>query len=122
MGMKVAKFSQPSTLSQSTTSKRRPVSNDQIANNEVEIEFFNRTKNVVNVWVEPACFCLDLDANTEYKLVARDRFFRLEIDHNAHLIFYLQHSFGFKLFKRAAVIQPVNPNDWILDFDCSDIN
>lgn len=98
------------------------MSKDQLINKLVEIEFFNRTKNVVNVWVEPTCFSINLDNNTEYKLVTHERNFRLEIDHNTDLIFYLEYSFGFKLFKRAAVAQPINPNEWILDFDCSDIN
>src|SRR5258708_24154225 len=59
---------------------------------------------------------------TEYKLVTEERFFRLEFDHNARLIFYLQYSFGFQLFKRAAPAQLDIPNEWVLDFDWSDIN
>ena len=87
-----------------------------------EIEFFNRAKSLVSVWIEPTCFSLDLEDDTEYRLVTHDQFFRLEIGHNPQLIFYLQYSFGFKLFKRPAAAGAVNPNEWILDFDCSDIN
>jgi len=98
------------------------MSADQIPSKPIEIEFFNRTKSIVNVWVEPTCVSIDLDDNTEYKMVTEERFFRLEFDENGQLIFYLQYSFGFKLFKRPASAMVHNPNEWILEFDWSDIN
>ena len=98
------------------------MSADQKANKPVEIEFFNRTKSMVTVNVEPTCVSIDLDDNTEYKMVTGERFFRLEFDDHGQLIFYLQYSFGFQLFKRAASPMLHNPNEWILEFDWSDIN
>jgi len=88
----------------------------------VDIEFFNRTNTLRNIWVEPACTSIDLDKETEYKIVTHDRFFRMEFDNNNQVIFYLQYSFGFKLYKRPTSDDVTNKNAWVLDYDCSDIN
>lgn len=88
----------------------------------VDIEFFNRTNALKNIWVEPACTSIDLDNDTEYKIVTHDRFFRIEFDKDNQVIFYLQYSFGFKLYKRPASDDVTNKNEWVLDYDCSDIN
>ena len=88
----------------------------------VEFEFSNRTKTTVNVWVELACVEIDLDDITEYKIVSHDRSFRIEFDVNNKVTFYLQYSFGFKLFKRPISKDVKNELEWTLDYDCSDIN
>lgn len=88
----------------------------------VDIEFSNRTNTLTNIWVEPACTSIDLDKDTEYKIVSHDRFFRMEFDKDNQVVFYLQYSFGFKLYKRASSADVVNKNEWLLDYDCSDIN
>jgi hypothetical protein len=88
----------------------------------VDIEFYNRSNILKNIWVEPTCISIDLESDTEYKIVTHDRFFRMEFDENNQVIFYLQHSFGFKLYKRPASKEVINQNEWILDNDCSDIN
>lgn len=88
----------------------------------VDIEFSNRTNTLTNIWVEPSCTSIDLDKDTEYKIVSHDRFFRMEFDKDNQIIFYLQYSFGFKLYKRASTSEVVNKNEWLLDYDCSDIN
>lgn len=87
----------------------------------IDIEFSNRTKQTVNIWVELACVSIDLNQETEYKITTHDRYFRMEFDENNRVVFYLQYSFGFKLYKR-----PISKNnssqEWQLDYDCSDIN
>ena len=88
----------------------------------IEIEFFNRTRNVMNIWVEPTCVSIDLVDNMEYKIISHDKSFRIEFDKEGQIIFYLQYSFGFKLYKRTTNGEIINKADWILDFDCSDIN
>jgi hypothetical protein len=87
----------------------------------VDIVFANRTDNKKIVWVEPTCVEFEIDENAEFRIVTHDKFFRIEFD-NDRVIFYLQHSFGFKLYKRSTSEEIVNPNSWILDFDTSDIN
>ena len=88
----------------------------------VEFEFSNRTKTTVNVWIELACVEVDLDDITEYKIISHDRSFRIEFDENSKVTFYLQYSFGFKLFKRPISKDAKNELEWTLDYDCSDIN
>jgi len=88
----------------------------------VDIEFSNRTNTLTNIWVEPACTSIDLHKDTEYKIVSHDRFFRIEFDKDNQVILYLQYSFGFKLYKRPSSADAVNKNEWLLDYDCSDIN
>ena len=88
----------------------------------VDIEFANRTDRNKRVWVELACQEFEIDPNTEYRIVTHDKFFRIEFDSNDSIIFYLQYSFGFKLYKRPVSEEIKNPHDWILDYDTSDIN
>jgi hypothetical protein len=87
-----------------------------------DIEFANRTDQKKVVWVEPTCVEFDIDAHTEYRIVTHDKFFRIEFDSNDSIIFYLQYSFGFKLYKRPVSEEIPNPNSWILDDDTSEIN
>src|ERR1700761_6357714 len=86
----------------------------------VEIEFANRTNTIKHVWVEMACVDLELDAQTEYKIVTHDKFFRMEFDTDGGIIFYLQYTFGFKLYKRPTSREV--KNSWELYIDYSDIN
>jgi len=88
----------------------------------VDIEFANRTDRKKRVWVEPTCAEFEIDANTEYRIVTHDRFFRIDFDSDDSMIFYLQYSFGFKLYKRPTSKEVKNPNGWTLDYDTSDIN
>ncbi len=88
----------------------------------VDIEFANRTDQKRGVWVEPACIEFELDAHSEYKIVTHDKFFRIEFDKDDRIVFYLQYSFGFKLFKRPTSQEVINPNEWTLDQDTSEIN
>ena len=88
----------------------------------VDIEFANRTDNPKRVWVELTCIEFELDKQTEYKILTHDKFFRIEFDSDNSIIFYLQYSFGCKLFKRPVSDEMRNPNEWILDLDFSDIN
>lgn len=88
----------------------------------VDIEFANRTDQKKTLWVEPTCTEFELDAQTEYKILTHDKFFRIEFDKDDFIVFYLQHSFGFKLYKRPTSKEITNPNEWILDQDTSDIN
>ena len=88
----------------------------------VEIEFSNKTNNLKNIWVEPICMSIDLDHETEYKIITDDRFFRIEFDKDDQVIFYLQYRFGFKLYKRLISIDVINKNEWLLDSDYSEIN
>jgi hypothetical protein len=88
----------------------------------VIIEFANRTDIPRLIWVEPSCISIEIDANTEYQIVTHDKTFRMEFDKEETLVFYLQYSFGFKLFKRPTSVKAINPNVWILDMDTSEIN
>ncbi len=88
----------------------------------VDIEFSNRTNTLKNIWIEPACTSINLDHETEYRIVTHDKFFRMEFDNDNQVIFYLQYSFGFKLYKRLRSDEVVNKNEWIIDYDCSHIN
>ncbi|WP_207430892.1 hypothetical protein [Sabulibacter ruber] len=87
-----------------------------------EIEFANHSENKKSVWVEPTCIEFELDTQTEYKIVTHDKFVRLEFDGDGNLIFYLQHSFGFKLYKRPASKEVKNRHEWEPDNDTSEIN
>lgn len=88
----------------------------------VEIEFGNRTDEKKTLWIEPTCVEFELDAQTEYKIITHDKYFRIEFDKDDLIVFYLQYSFGFKLYKRPTSKEIINPNDWILDIDTSEIN
>lgn len=88
----------------------------------VEIEFSNRTEQKKKVWVEPTCVEFELDALTEYKIVTHDKCLRMEFDKDDFIVFYLEHSFGFKLYKRPISIDIINSNEWILEEDLSVIN
>lgn len=88
----------------------------------VEFEFANQTSEKKTVWVEPTCVEIELDSDTEFKIVTHDKFFRAEFDDKGGLIFYLQQSFGFKLYKRQASKEIANSNVWELDVDTSDTN
>lgn len=87
----------------------------------VDIEFANRANTKRRVWVEPTRVEFEVDGRTEYRIVTHDKYFRIEFD-GERIIFYLQLSFGFKLFKRPLSTEPVNPHEWKLDHDTSDIN
>ena len=73
------------------------------------------------MWVEPTCIEFELDDMTEYKIVTHDKFFHIRFDEE-YLTFFLQYSFGFKLFKRPVSEELRNPFDWELEMDTSDIN
>ena len=88
----------------------------------VDIEFANRTDQKKKVWVEPACTEFELDSQTEYRILTHDKFFRIEFDKDDFIVFYLQHSFGFKLYKRPTSKEVINSNEWTLDQDTSEIN
>jgi hypothetical protein len=87
-----------------------------------EIEFANRGELPKKVWVELACCDLTIDAKTEYKIVTHDKAFRIEFDTDGGIIFYLQYSFGYKLYKRAVDNNFRTDRTWELDFDWSEIN
>ena len=85
--------------------------------NLVEIVFANRTKQTVNIWIELAALPIDLDENTEYKMITHERRFRMEFDKDNQMVFYLEYCFGFKLYKRIISSQ----GEWMLELDLSDI-
>lgn len=87
-----------------------------------EIEFANRTDQKKTLWIEPNCIEFSLDAQTEYKISTHGKFFRIEFDKDDFIVFYLQYSFGFKLYKRSTSKEAINPNEWRLDQDMSEIN
>lgn len=88
----------------------------------IEIEFANRSDEKKTLWIEPTCVEFTLDAQMEYKILTHDKSFRIEFDREDFITFYLQHSFGFKLYKRTASKEVKNPNEWELDQDTSEIN
>jgi hypothetical protein len=88
----------------------------------VEIEFANRTDIKKFVWVEPTCVSIEIDAQTEYKILTHDKTFRIEFDKDETIIFYLQYSFGFILYKRLVSETNPNLNSWKVDIDLSEIN
>ncbi len=81
----------------------------------VNIAFSNKTKKKIFIWVEPTCVSIDLDANTEYKIVSHERYFSMDFNEDNNIVFWLEYSFGFQLYKRIGA-------DWTLDYDCSEIN
>ncbi len=87
----------------------------------IDIEFVNSTNEKKRVWVEPSCVEFEIDANTEYKILTHDKFFRIDFRSQDLIIFYLQYTFGLKLYKREISTEIRNPNKWILDQDYSDI-
>lgn len=87
-----------------------------------EIEFANRSKTAKQVWIEPTADELELDAETEYKIITHDKFFRIEFDADGDLTFYLQYAFGFKLYRRPTSGELKNPHKWELFLDTSDVN
>jgi len=90
--------------------------------NIIEIEFSNRTNTLQNIWVEPICLSIELDSKAEYKVVTHDKSFRIEFDEKNQVVFYLQYTFGFKLYKRLTSLEVINGNQWIIDEDYSEIN
>jgi hypothetical protein len=88
----------------------------------VDLVFSNNTDQKKTLWIEPTCVEVALDAKTEYKILTHDKFFRIKFDKDDFIVFYLQHSFGFKLYKRATSKEITNPNEWELDHDTSEIN
>ncbi len=86
------------------------------------IEFANRIEIIKYVWVDPSCVSIEIDSNTEYQVITHDKTFRIEFDKNETIIFYLQYTFGFKLYKRQVSKNIRNSNPWILDIDFSEIN
>jgi hypothetical protein len=88
----------------------------------VDIEFANRTEQKKTLWVEPTCTEFELDTQTEYKILTHDKFFRIEFDKDDFIVIWLQHSFGFKLYKRPTSKEVINPHEWTLEQDTSEIN
>jgi len=88
----------------------------------VDVEFSNRTNKTKSIWVELACVEIDVDPHTEYRILTHDRSFHIAFDSDDSIIFYLQYSFGFKLYKRPVSKTAYKANDWILDYDISHIN
>lgn len=86
----------------------------------IEFKFGNKTNHVKYVWVEPAAISLELDSNTEYKIVTHEKSFTIEIDSESQFTLWMDYSFGFKLYKRVIDNKKVT-SDWILDIDLSDI-
>jgi len=85
----------------------------------VEIKFSNVTDGVKYVWVEPAAYSLELEPNTEYKIVTHERHFSIEYTSDSQFTLWMDYSFGFKLYKK----EDKNvAESWILDIDMSDIN
>jgi hypothetical protein len=72
--------------------------------------------------VTPSCEEIELESHSEFKILANDKFLRVEIDSEDLFILYLQYSFGFKLYKREFSENLTNTNNWELVFDNSDIN
>ena len=88
----------------------------------MEIEFYNRTDKIKKLWVEPSCEEIDLDSNSEFKIVTQEEYIRFEYDSDDFIILYLQYSFGFKLYKRKYKSNIDPTFSWELVFDHSDIN
>jgi hypothetical protein len=86
--------------------------------NLVEIRFSNATNSVKYVWLEPAAYSLEPDANTEYKLLTHERHFSIEYSSGSQFTFQMDYAFGFVLYKRS---RNGNSGDWTLDVDMSDI-
>jgi hypothetical protein len=87
--------------------------------NLVEIKFYNTTDCIKYVWVEPAAYSIELEPNTEYKIVTHEKQFSIEYDSESQITLRMDYSFGFKLYKK----EVKNANDtWVLDVDISDIN
>jgi hypothetical protein len=86
----------------------------------VDIEFGNRTNKVKNVWIEPTCEEFDIEPQTEYKILTHDNFFHIAFTSDDSITFYLQYSFGFKLYKRPVSNEARNPNEWELVINISE--
>ena len=82
-----------------------------------EIELINKSKKLKFIWCEPSCLGIDLDKNCDYKIVTHDKSFSIEFTDNDNVVFWVNKSFGFKLYKRKQ-----GENNWILDIDMSTIN
>ena len=88
----------------------------------VRIEFANRGATVRNIWVEPSCESIDVEANTEYLVITHDNYFRIEFCEDGNIVFWFQYTFGFILCKRPVSERIPNPNEWQIEFDSSHIN
>jgi hypothetical protein len=87
----------------------------------VEIEFSTKTNQPKYVWVEPAAISIELDLNTEYKIVTHEKAFAIEYNSEHQFTLWMERSFGFKLYKRP--LTKINASSsWQLDMDLSDIN
>jgi hypothetical protein len=88
---------------------------------EVEIEFHTRNDVPISVWVEPSCQNIVVEPGFDYKLIARENCFRIEFDKKIGLIFYLQYSSEYKLYKREYSAGFGKEKEWALEYDLSDL-
>lgn len=82
-----------------------------------EIELINKSKKLKFIWCAPSCLGIDLNENYDYKIVTHDKSFSIEFMDNDNVVFWVNKSFGFKLYKREK-----KEAEWILDVDMSTIN
>ena len=81
-------------------------------NSLCEIELVNNTKRLKFIWCEPSCLGIDLDENFDYKIVTHDKSFRIEFTDKDNITFWVNNSFGFKLYKREK-----GTTHWTIDID-----
>lgn len=82
----------------------------------VGIRFANPTTTTRYVWIEPTAYSLELEPNTEYKLFTHEKQFTIEYDSDSQFTLWLDHSFGFMLYKK---IIKGESEAWELDIDLS---
>lgn len=87
----------------------------------VEIEFHTRNDVPLSIWVEPSCQNIDVEPGFDYKLVAWENCFRFEFDKKIGIILYLQYSNEYKLYKRAYSEDFEKENEWMLEYDLSNL-
>ena len=112
-------YNNPEALVEIETKIRERVIKELYNNPEalVEIELTNKSKKLKYIWCEPMTLQIDLEEDYDYKIVTHDRSFGIEFSDEDQVVFLVNYSFGFKLYKRKKA-----KSKWILDEDYSEIN
>ncbi|MBF9238807.1 hypothetical protein I2I05_15500 [Hymenobacter sp. BT683] len=86
----------------------------------IRITFFNRQATKLTLWIELACIEVELEACMEYRVESDETEYTIHFD-GQFVVLYLENRFGPKVFKRPYPTDFINPGDWELIEDYSDI-
>jgi len=86
------------------------------SDNIVEFEFSNSTNETKYIWVEPIAYSIEIDPNSQYKLMTLEKSFAIEYTSDNQFTLWMNSNHRFKLFKRP-LPKGLEIQDWSLDID-----